>query len=110
MLEAILNLFRRKPENPVQIRHRLYRERLDLTGKPLLLLSGASIATARELIPFLAEQSDMIVATVDRDEAIANNGDVADAIHVFANVRQGAEKLSRILTKDGRIIELTIKG
>ena len=106
----MLWLFRPSLPNPVQVRHRLYRERLDLTGKPLVLLSGASLEAAREVIPFLAGPNDLGTATVDLTEVLAYNGEQADEIHAFTNVKQGREKLSRILMRDGRIIELTIKG
>jgi hypothetical protein len=79
------------------IRRQIYRERLDLTNKPLIMLSGASIESARELIPFLRSASEMETTMMSCDEIIAYNGEEADEIHVFSNVKQAGSKLSRIL-------------
>lgn len=93
-----------------QIRYYFYRDRLDLTNKPLILLSGATIESARDLIPFLRLPAEMISTIMSRDETIAYNGQEADEMYAFANVTQAGAKLTRILVRDGRIIELTIKG
>ena len=121
MLDFILRMFRSSRRgipaesndndaNMRPIRHQIYRERLDLTNKPLLMLSGASIESARELIPFLRSASQMETTLMSGDEIIAYNREEADEIHVFSNVKQAGSKLSRILVRDGRIIELTIQG
>ncbi len=92
------------------VRHHLYRERLDLTNKPLVMLSGATIDSARELIPFLRGSTQMETIMKPHDQIIAYNGEEADEIHAFSNVTQAGSKLSRIMVRDGKIIELTIKG
>jgi hypothetical protein len=92
------------------VRRHLYRKKSDLTNKPLIILSGGPIETARELIPFLRPATEMETTAVSRDETIAYNGEEADEIHMFANVTQAGSRLSRILVRDGIIIELTIQG
>lgn len=92
------------------VRHHLYRERLDLTNKPLVMLSGAAIDSARELIPFLRGSTQMATTMKRHDQIIAYNGEEADEIHTFLNVTQAGSKLLRIMVRNGRIIELTIKG
>lgn len=92
------------------VRHHLYHERLDLTNKPLVMLSGATIDSARELIPFLLGSTEMETTMKPHDEIIAYNGEEADEIHAFSNVTQAGSKLSRIMVRDRTIIEVTIKG
>jgi hypothetical protein len=94
----------------IPVRHHVYGERLDLTNKPLILLSGATIDSARELIPFLRGSTQMETSMIPHDKIIAYNGEEADEIHAFSNVTQAGSKLSQILVRNGKIIELTIKG
>ena len=92
------------------VRYHLYRERLNQTDKPLVLLSGATIESARELIPFLRVSTQMETTMIPHDQIIAYNGEEADEIHTFSNVKQAGSKLSRIMVRDGKIIEVMIKG
>lgn len=75
----------------------------------MILLSGGTIESARKLIPFLLAPTELEPTMMPRDEITAYNGEEADEIHVFSNVKQAGAKLSRILVRDGRIMELTIR-
>lgn len=92
------------------VRRHVYREKLDLSGKPLILLSGAPIESARELIPFLRPVAQMAVTKVSCDEIRVYNGKEADEIHEFSNITQAGHRLSRILVQEGIIIELAFQG
>ena len=43
-------------------------------------------------------------------ETVAYNGETADEIHAFVNVTQNRSKVTRLLVREGRIIEVTFKG
>jgi len=97
-------------KNGVRIRFHEYREQLDLTGKPLMLLSRASVESARELIPFLRTHDQMEDRVCATDEIVAYNGEPADEMHAFTRVTQGGSQVTRLLVRGGMVIEVTLKG
>jgi hypothetical protein len=87
-------------------RYARYRDRLELSGGDLTALSGQPKAMAGSLIPALRETSAMsrrvgLVRTLR-----AMNGEIADEVHEFEDVRHGAFRLKRLLLRGGRVIEL----
>lgn len=91
----------------VKVRYKQYENRVDLTGRNLIALSGASRASAKELFPFLAEPLAMSERDFNPDDAKALNGEIADEIHEFANATWSGDKITRLLLRDGEVIELT---
>jgi hypothetical protein len=92
----------------VKVRYRQYEEGVDLTGKNIITISGASRAAAKEIFPFLAEPSGMQEREFTTEQATAYNGDVADEVHEFKNATLGRTKIMRLLLRKGEVIELTI--
>jgi hypothetical protein len=84
-----------------------YADEIDLKGRDLLSVSGASRNVATELFPFLIEPDSMPVSAFREADVTAMNGDVADEVHEFENARQGSSsRINRLLLKSGQIIEL----
>ena len=81
-------------------------EHLDLAGKDVISLSGASREKAKTLFPMLGEPSGMSRRMGFRRTLRAYNGEMADEVHVFSDVRQGTSRVTRLLLREGRVIEI----
>lgn len=92
----------------VKVRYSQYEDRVDLTGRNIIALSGATRASAKELFPFLADPSAMAEREFTTQQVTAYNGDVADEVHEFTNATQGRSKVTRLLLRNGQVIELKI--
>ena len=90
--------------------HAEYSDAMDFLGKDLIGLTDAPKATVKELIPVLKEGSEMRRRWgFTRKLQTFNTGEIADEVHEFRNASQGESRLTRILFKKGRVIELCIK-
>ena len=88
-----------------------YSEPMDFTGKNLIGLTDAPKSAVRELIPELREDSEMRRRWgFARKLTTFNTGEVGDEVHEFHSATQGEFRLTRILFKKGRVIELCIKS
>jgi hypothetical protein len=92
----------------VSVRYRRYDDRIDFAGKNIITVSGSSRAIAKDLFPFLAEPSAMMEKEITTEQATAFNGEIADEVHEFKNATQGCTKVTRLLLRNGRVIELTM--
>lgn len=91
-------------------RHSEYSETIDFTGKNLIGLTDAPKAVVKEIIPVLREDSAMRRRWgFTRKLRTFNTGEIADEVHEFHNATQGEFRLTRILFKKGRVIELCFK-
>jgi hypothetical protein len=87
-------------------RFAFYDAPTDPTGQDLISLAGQSRENVKALIPILMDPAEMRRRWSFTNKVRAANGDIADEVHEFANVRQGRFRLQRILFRDGRVIEL----
>jgi hypothetical protein len=86
-----------------------YSEPMDFTGKDLLSLTDAPKDTVKILIPFLRDTPAMKRRwAFTRKLQTFNTAEIADEVHEFLNATQGESRLTRILLKNGRVIELCI--
>lgn len=87
-----------------------YAEEMDFLGKNLIGLTDAPKAEVKTIIPVLREDSAMRRRWgFTRKLTAFNTGEIADEVHEFCNATQGDFRLTRILLKKGRVIELCIK-
>ena len=87
-----------------------YSEPMDFTGKDLIGLTDAPRAVVKEMIPLLRENSEMRRRWgFARKLRTFNTGEIADEVHEFHNATHGTFRLTRILFKNGRLIELCIR-
>ena len=90
--------------------HALYTERVDLTGQNLFGLLDAPRESLQEAIPTLRDVSAM-TKTEGSPEAVTTHdtGEIADEIHEFADGWFAGSKMSRIMLKRGRVIQIDVK-
>lgn len=110
MLRVLLRLLAKSPIDPVEVRYRRYSNRADIPGHPLIAYMDAPLDTVRQILPFLADHNQMTPRIVDRQSALAYNGDLADEMHQFDNVTANGSRLTRLLVREGRVVEVTLKG
>jgi hypothetical protein len=89
--------------------HADYSQHLDLTGKDVISLASASREKAKALFPMLRDTSGMSRRFGFRPAVRAYNGEIGDEVHIFSNVRQGTGRVTRLLLKEGRVIEVTFQ-
>ena len=90
--------------------HAEYSDEMDFLGRNLIGLTHARKPAVKELIPILREDSEMKRRWgFTRKLQTFNTGEIADEVHEFHNATQGEFRLTRILFKKGRVIELCIK-
>lgn len=90
--------------------HAQYSEEMDFLGKNLIGLTDAPKAAVKTMIPSLREDSEMRRRWgFTRKLQTYNTGEIADEVHEFLNATQGEFRLTRVLFKKGRVIELCIK-
>ena len=90
--------------------HAEYSDEMDFLGKDLIGLTDAPKAKVKTLIPVLREDSEMRRRWgFTRKLTTFNTGEIADEVHEFHNATQGEFRLTRILFKKGRVIQLCIK-
>ena len=87
-------------------RYARYKHRLDITGQDLISLNGEPVEALKSHIPMLRHASAMWRRLGLVRGLRAMNGEVADEVHEFENVRLGSFKLDRLLVREGRVIEL----
>jgi hypothetical protein len=95
--------------NTMTYLHATYADHLDLIGKDVISLSGASREQARELFPMLKDTSDMNTREALPEALQAYNGELADEVHEFSDARQGTFRVTRLLLKGGRVVEVTLQ-
>ncbi len=83
-----------------------YGDHLDLAGKDVIILAGASREKAVTLFSMLRATQDMRVRVAFARTLRAYNGEMADEVHEFSNARQGAQKVTHLLLREGRVIEV----
>ena len=86
-----------------------YREHLDLIGKDVIGLAGATREKARVLFPMVKEPSAMQSRVAFFGAYRAYNGELADEVHIFRDARQGDQRITRLLLRQGRVIEVTFR-
>src|SRR5262247_266047 len=90
--------------------HTQYAEPMDFTGKNLIGLTDAPKDEVRAIIPAFRDASEMQKRWGFTSKLRTfNTGEIADEVHEFLNASQAGLKLTRILLKKGRVIELSIK-
>lgn len=110
MFENLFAWLRRSKKASVFVRHHRYDEKLDLTGQPLIRLSGVPVDRARELIPFLRPPEQMQRIAVEQNEILDQYGDPADEIHEFTGITHGRSRLQRLLVREGEVVQMDLKG
>ncbi len=87
-----------------------YPERVDLTGQNLIRLLDAPRQSLQAAIPTLRDISAML-KTHGSAEAVRTNdtGEIADEVHEFVDGWFAGFKLTRIMLKRGRVIEIDVK-
>jgi len=109
MIEIISKLFNRGKHETVSICTSRYRDRYDVASHTLMQLVGCDVEILRNAIPFLITRDAMTVEELPKPETIAYNGEEADEIHYFTSVTQGGSRITRVLLRNGVVVELTVK-
>lgn len=108
-LDWLLGKLQASAKDAVSVRYKRYTNRVDLAGRDIIGLAGATREDARRLLPFLADRDQMAERLVPESEATATMiSEIADEIHEFTRATQGGTSIRRLLLKDGSVIELIL--
>jgi hypothetical protein len=86
-----------------------YGQPFDLTGKNILSLVGSPKDEAKRLFPALIHASAMSVRLARKRTLMAYNGEIADEVHFFRDARQGSGRVTRLMLREGKVIEVTFQ-
>jgi len=87
-----------------------YTERVDLTGQNLIGLLDAPRESLQAAIPMLRDVSTMTMTQGSAETVTTHNtGEIADEIHYFVDGWLAESKMSRIMLKRGRVIQIDVK-
>jgi hypothetical protein len=87
-----------------------YTERVDLAGQNLIGLLDARRESLQAAIPTLRDVSTMTMTQGSAEVVTTHDtGEIADEIHYFVDGWFGEFKMSRIMLKRGRVIQIDVK-